>query len=233
MTLGLISDIHGNFSALTSVLRQLDDLGVKEIVCLGDTAGYFPMVNECINELRRREIKSVMGNHDWYLASGQCLRSSVVTACISHQKAIIEPENLSWLRSLPIEITLQGVRMVHGGWSDPIDEYLSPKIGYFNELDGNFFASGHSHVPQIFHDIEKVWCNPGSVGQPRDNNPHASFAVFNGIEFELHRAEYDVQSVVEECISVGLPEKLYGGLAVGSKNLMTFAEVNGMAIEND
>ena len=115
--------------------------------------------------------------------------------------------------------------MVHGGWSDPIDEYLDPQLGYFQELEGNFFASGHSHVPQIFVDNKKVWCNPGSVGQPRDNNPDASFALFDGSEFQLCRVEYDIQSIIDECTAIDLPEKLYGGLTVGSSKLVTLAEV--------
>jgi predicted phosphodiesterase len=224
VALGLISDIHGNFPALLSVLGELDNFGVKEIVCLGDTAGYYPMVNECIAELRKRHIRSVMGNHDWYLAAGKCLRSSAVTACIDYQKSIVTAENLLWLQSLPLELKINGVRIVHGGWSDPIDEYLDPKPGYFQNLEGLFFASGHSHIPQIIFDGDKTWCNPGSVGQPRDNNPHASFGIFEENRFQIYRTKYDVESVINECKKFGLPEKIYGGLAVGSKKLIVMAE---------
>ena len=233
MTLGLISDIHGNLPALMSVLSELDKMEVDEILCLGDTAGYFPMVNECITELRRRGIKSVMGNHDWYLSSGQCIRSSVATACIDYQRSIVSSDNLSWLRSLPLEIALHGLRIVHGGWSDPIDEYLRPRLGYFQVLEGNFFASGHSHIPMIFKDGEKTWCNPGSVGQPRDGNPKASFATFNGLEFLLHRVEYDIDFIVNESIASGLPEKLYGGLAIGSKNLLRIEDAKKLGGAHD
>ena len=224
MTLGLISDIHGNLPALVSVLNELDRMGVEEIVCLGDTAGYFPMVNECISELKQRGIKSVMGNHDWYLASGQCIRSRVVTSCIDYQRSVISSENLNWLRCLPLEIRQNGLRLVHGGWSDPIDEYLQPELGYFQFLEGDYFASGHSHIPLIFKDGEKTWCNPGSVGQPRDGNPKASFATFDGLEFLLHRVDYDMDSIINESIAKGLPEKLYGGLTLGAKNLLTVEE---------
>jgi predicted phosphodiesterase len=225
MVLGLISDIHGNYPALISVLEKLDNLGVKDVVCLGDTAGYYPMVNECISELRRRGIRSVMGNHDWYLAGGKCIRSRVVTTCIEYQKTIITDENLRWLQSLPLELKIDNLRIVHGGWSDPIDEYLDPKPDYFQNLEGLFFASGHSHVPQIFIDGNKTWCNPGSVGQPRDNNPDAAFGIFDGLNFQIYRTKYDVASVVRECKKLGLPEKTYGGLAVGSKNLVVAAEI--------
>ena len=66
--IALISDIHGNFEALKEVLKKIDELGIKEIYCLGDVVGYYSQVNECCDELRRRNVKCVMGNHDWYMA---------------------------------------------------------------------------------------------------------------------------------------------------------------------
>lgn len=216
---GIISDIHGNLSALLAVLAYLDVTGVKNVVCLGDTAGYHPQVNECIEILRERNIPSVMGNHDWYLSRGRCIRSTLVNICIDYQRSVITSHNLEWLNSLPIEIEMYGIRMVHGGWSDPLDEYLQPTSRYFQQLRGSFFASGHSHIPQVFSLEGKTWCNPGSVGQPRDGNPDASFAVFDGENFVLHRIQYDIQQTVQACINAGLPKKVYGGLGNGSKSL--------------
>jgi putative phosphoesterase len=217
--IGLISDIHGNVSALQSVLASLDAADVKDVVCLGDTAGYHPQVNECIEILRERNILSVMGNHDWYLTSGHCLRSTLVNTCIDYQRTVITPQNLDWLRSLPIEIEMYGIRMVHGGWADPLDEYLEPTERYFQKLRGSFFASGHSHLPKIFSSEGKSWCNPGSVGQPRDGNPHASFAIFDGTTFILKRVQYDVDETVRACLAAGLPQKVFGGLRHGSRVL--------------
>jgi putative phosphoesterase len=217
---GLISDIHGNYPALLAVIEALDANGVDRIACLGDTAGYYPQINECIELLRERNISSVMGNHDWYLSGGHCLRSNIVNICIDYQKSIITSSNLNWLKSLPVEIEKYGIRMVHGGWSDPLDEYLKPNENYFLPLRGKYFASGHSHVPQIFSSEGKVWCNPGSVGQPRDANPQASFAIFDGTTFQIHRAKYDVMETINKCKLAGLPNKVYGGLQFGSKTLM-------------
>jgi putative phosphoesterase len=217
---GLISDIHGNFPALLAVMDALDAREVDQIFCLGDTAGYYPQVNECINLLRERNISSVMGNHDWYLASGNCLRSRMVNLCIEYQRTVVTLQNLKWLKSLPIEIEEYGVRMVHGGWSDPLDEYLEPTENYFRPLQGNYFASGHSHFPQIFSSNGKVWCNPGSVGQPRDSDPRASFAIFNGSSFEIHRVRYDIEETILKSIEAGLPSKVYGGLHIGSRSLI-------------
>jgi putative phosphoesterase len=217
---GLISDVHGNFPALLAVIEALDVCEVDQIFCLGDTAGYYPQVNECIDLLRERNIASVMGNHDWYLASGNCLRSRMVNLCIEYQRTVITLENLRWLRSLPIEIEEYGIRMVHGGWSDPLDEYLEPNENYFRPLSGSYFASGHSHFPQIFSSGGKVWCNPGSVGQPRDSNSQASFAIFDGTTFEIHRVTYDVGETIVKCREAGLPSKVYGGLRIGSRTLV-------------
>ena len=218
-TVGLISDVHGNISALLAVLASMDAAGVKNIVCLGDTAGYYPQVNECVEILRERNIPSVMGNHDWYLTSGRCLRSNLVNMCIDYQRTVITSQNLAWLRSLPLEIEMYGIRMVHGGWSDPLDEYLEPTDEYFQQLRGNFFASGHSHIPEIVSLEGKSWCNPGSVGQPRDGNPDASFAIFDGSRFLLKRVQYDIDQTVRACLSAGLPQKVFGGLSHGSRTL--------------
>ncbi len=217
---GLVADIHGNFPALLAVMEALDTIGVDQIFCLGDTAGYYPQVNECIDLLRERNISSVMGNHDWYLASGHCLRSNMVNLCIEYQRTAVTPQNLAWLKSLPIEMEERGIRMVHGGWADPLDEYLQPTENYFRSLRGEYFASGHSHFPAIFSSDGKVWCNPGSVGQPRDSNPEASFAIFYGSNFQIHRVEYDIEETIVQCESAGLPRKVYGGLRSGSRNLV-------------
>jgi len=217
--LGLISDVHGNFAALSAVLGEIDKRGIKEIVCLGDTAGYYPQVNDCIDALRDREVASVMGNHDWYLTSGRCIRSTMANVCIDYQKTKISEGNLMWLTHLPLQLERHGIRMVHGGWSDPLDEYLEPSAEYFKLLRGRFFASGHSHIPQVFTSAEKIWCNPGSVGQPRDGDPRASFAVFDGLNFTIERVEYDVSETIKACVDAGLPKKVFGGLGAGSSTL--------------
>ena len=83
MKTAFISDIHGNYEALTSVLAEIDRLGVERIYCAGDVVGYYSQINECCRELREREIPCVMGNHDWYMAGGGfCPRSRSVNDCL-------------------------------------------------------------------------------------------------------------------------------------------------------
>lgn len=225
MTTAFIADVHGNFEALRAVLAAIDRLGVDRIVCAGDVVGYHCQVNECCAELRRRGIPSVMGNHDWYLAGdGFCARSRSVNDCLVHLRRVIEPAHLEWLRGFPLQLQVDGVRVVHGGWSDPIDEYLKPSADYFARLDGRWFVSGHTHL-QSLHDFgDRVYCNPGSVGQPRDHDPRAAFAVFDGHGFTLHRVAYDMQPLFDAMRAAGFDDYYYGGLATGSPRLRRLAD---------
>jgi putative phosphoesterase len=220
MKTAFISDIHGNYEALKAVLAEIDQLGIEHVVCAGDIVGYYSQVNECCDELRSRKIQSVMGNHDWYLAGGGwCTRSKSVNDCLVYQRRVISAKNLAWLKILPLQLEVREVRMVHGGWSDPIDEYLKPTQEYFDRLEGRFFLTGHTHIQEAHHFGDKVYCNPGSVGQPRDGDPRAAFVVFDGGDFELHRVKYDMQKVFDKMDAVGFSDYYYGGLKTGARNL--------------
>jgi putative phosphoesterase len=220
MKIAFIADIHGNFEALTAVLKEIDRLGITEVYCAGDIVGYYTQINECCQELRKRGIPSVMGNHDWYLAGGGfCPRSKSVNDCLVYQRKVISPENLEWLKKLPVQIEIGKVKMVHGGWADPVDEYLKPTEEYFEKVSGDFFVSGHTHFQTLQKFGTKVYCNPGSVGQPRDGDPRAAFATFNGNDFELHRVEYNMQVVFDLMAAAGFNDYFYGSLKTGAKNL--------------
>jgi len=220
MTIAFISDIHGNYEALKTVLAEIDRLGIERVICAGDVVGYYAQINECCAELQTRGIATVLGNHDWYMAGGGfCPRSRSVNDCLAYQRKIIEPQHVRWLRSLPIQLFEDEVRIVHGGWADPIDEYLKPSDEYFEKVEGRYFVSGHTHIQLIHESPTKTYCNPGSVGQPRDGDPRAAFATFNGGTFELHRIEYDMQKVFDLMKEAGFDDYYYGGLKTGSRNL--------------
>ena len=220
MKTAFISDIHGNYEALKAVLAEVDRLCVTRVFCAGDVVGYYSQINECCHELRVRGIACVMGNHDWYMAGGGfCARSRSVNDCLAYQRKIIEPDNLEWLKTLPVQIRIEDVHMVHGGWADPIDEYLMPTGAYFERIIGNVFVSGHTHIQTIQRFGDKVYCNPGSVGQPRDGNPRAAFAIYENGEFALHRVEYDMQRVFDLMHAAGFSDYYYGGLKTGARNL--------------
>jgi predicted phosphodiesterase len=218
--IALISDIHGNYTALREVLSKIDSMGIDDIYCLGDTVGYYTEINECCDELRRRNIKSIMGNHDWYIAAKSfCPRSNSVNDCLAYQKQIISEDNHAWIRTLPVFLTAGDLFMVHGGWADPIDEYINPTEEYFAKIDGNYFASGHTHRQVIKQFADKVYCNPGSVGQPRDHDPRAAFATFDGINFDLYRVEYDISRVGTLMEKAGFTGYYYDCLKNGARSL--------------
>jgi predicted phosphodiesterase len=215
-----ISDIHGNYAALTAVLAEIDALAIAEIFCVGDVAGYYSEVNECCDELRARQIPTVLGNHDWYLGgNGHCQRSKSVNDCLAYQRTVISDANLVWLRSLPVAFDCDSFRMVHGGWEDPVDEYLDPSAEYFAHLPGSHFVSGHTHVQLACQFPQQSYCNPGSVGQPRDGDPHAAFTELLNGEFTLHRVEYDIDAVAQKMEAAGFEEYYFGGLYSGAGKL--------------
>jgi putative phosphoesterase len=216
--IALISDIHGNYAALLAVLDRIDTMSVEHVICLGDVAGYYPQVNACVEELRARDIPCLLGNHDWYLAFDEpCPRSNSANRCIEHQRSVITEECMAWLRSLRPTANWQGIRLAHGGWKDPLDEYLRPSQEYFDALPGSVFASGHSHVAQVWKGVGKQHCNPGSVGQPRDGDPRASFAIWTGSAFSLHRVEYDIGQTEAAMAEAGFDAHFYENLRIGSR----------------
>ena len=218
--IAILSDIHGNYEALKAVLGVLDSFKIKQLYCLGDIVGYYSQVNECCNELRNRNVKCVMGNHDWYMVSGtKCLRSRSVNDCLEFQRKIISKVNLEWITTFQLLIKEYGISMVHGGWINPIDEYLENTKEYFDTIDGKIFVSGHTHIQCIYQNKKKIYCNPGSVGQPRDGDNRAAFVTFDGKKFELYRVKYNIGKVGKLMELAGFDRYYYGCLYDASTHL--------------
>lgn len=219
MKLALISDIHGNYEALKSVIDAIDNIGVDKIYCLGDVVGYYSRINECCELLRNRGIETIMGNHDWYLISGSgCPRSKTANECIAFHREIITKDNFEWISKFKICHKLDKFIMFHGGFENPIDEYMKPEENLFKNNNNSYFASGHSHMQMIKEFGGKLYCNPGSVGQPRDGDNRAAFATFNGTEFSLHRVEYDIDKTCKEMSSLGFNGYYFERLRYGSRH---------------
>ncbi len=217
--IAIISDIHGNYPAVEAVLADIEKREVDRIYCLGDIAGYYCMINECIEALRARDVVLLMGNHDYYLINNKsCPRSPTATKCLAFQRNIITCDNLAWLRGRPSQLTFDNVFMVHGGRHDPLEEYIY-EIGadYFSGRDEKFFFAGHVHV-QAKHVFENtIFCNPGSVGQPRDGVPAAAYAVMDGAEIDLRRVDYDTDAVAFRMRKAGFDEYTYSNLYAGTR----------------
>jgi predicted phosphodiesterase len=218
--LGLISDIHGNAVALRAVLAELDAMGATEVLCLGDVAGYGPQINECCDLLTERGIPTLMGNHDYYIAFDQpCPRSRSANLCLEYQRSVITPAHKAWLGSHPSHLdTYPGARFAHGGWRDPMDEYMYQlRASYFRELEGELFVSGHTHVQGLWSVGDKTYCNPGSVGQPRDGDARAAFAVLQDGAITLFRTPYDIDEIAEASREAGYDERAYMNLYAGTR----------------
>lgn len=220
-SLAVISDIHGNFPALKSVLRKIDELGIKDIICLGDVVGYYCQINECIEELRSRNIHTLLGNHDYYMISGTCCDSKTVKMCIDYQKTIIREDNFEWLKTLMPSYDTEVVSFRHGGWKDAVEERIKDfDFTVVSSFKQKFYFSGHTHKQSILVDEKsgKVFCNPGSVGQPRDDDPRAAFVVLHPDgEIKTYRVEYDIDDIVNKMKEANQGEWIWKGLYTGEK----------------
>lgn len=217
--IAIISDVHGNYPALRAVLEEIDKRGCQKILSLGDVVGYYCMVNECIDEFRRRDIINLMGNHDSYLLGmGQCPRSMTVNKCIDYQKKAISSENLNYLKDSPLVFENSILSARHGGWNDPIDEYIDTfDFSRVASIEKHIFCSGHTHVQKIETCENKVYFNPGAVGQPRDGNPNAAYAIIENGKVYLFRTAYDIDEIVQKMKEEGFEERIADCLYYGTK----------------
>ncbi|WP_042471131.1 metallophosphoesterase family protein [Bacillus ndiopicus] len=218
--IAIISDIHGNYAALKAVLEDIDGRGIDNIICLGDTAGYYCMINECIEELKERNIYSLQGNHDYYLISGQrCLRSNSANKCLEFQHTVLTSSNKKWLEDLTSSsLVFNNMNFVHGGWNDNLDEYIySISTDYFETIKGRYFFSGHTHVPIIYDMGNKLYCNPGAVGQPRDGKSAASYAIFKNGLVENIRVAYDIDLIAFHMKKNGFDNYFFENLYLGQR----------------
>lgn len=219
--IGVLSDVHGNYPALIAVLDEMDRAGCDRILSLGDVAGYYCMVNECIEELRKRSVLNVLGNHDSYIVNhGRCPRSGTVNYCLDYQRRILKPENLQWLcQSVPF-IKENGMWLVHGGWNDFVDEYVSDFSFVDDASDSKLFISGHTHIQKEVTGRYAKYYNPGSVGQPRDHLPTAGYLLIDDSgKVTLKRTEYDIDWIAAEMDRAGFQKRvtscLYRGTRIG------------------
>jgi len=217
--MAVISDIHGNFPALQAVLREIEKSGCERIVSLGDVAGYYCQINECIELLKQKNIPNILGNHDYYLAYDQpCPRSNMANILLEYQRAKIKPENMEWLRCSVPRMECGETSFVHGGWRDPLDEYLTDvSEEYFRNEPAKYFFSGHTHIQSLNALGTICHCNPGSVGQPRDKDPKAAFALFDGENACLRRVDYDIDRIASAMKDCGFGPYVYEGLYSGQK----------------
>lgn len=220
--LAILSDIHGNLPALQAVVQAARRLGCERFLSLGDVAGYYAQPGECIDLLRELGALNVMGNHDYYLVSAvDCPRSRTVAQIIAYQRSIVTADQVAWLAQ-SVALHVEGENcFVHGGWNDPMDEYLYRVDADTVPPRARRLFSGHTHVQTLAVFGDKTYCNPGAVGQPRDGDPRAAFAVLDGEDIRLERVEYDIARTAQAMERAGFPPHyaacLYQGAQIGGR----------------
>jgi len=211
MQIGVISDIHGNKVALDAVFEDMQS--VDALVCAGDVVGYNPWHGACIEAVRERSIPTVMGNHDRAVAGGgQFGFNSMAGAGVAHARETLTEAQIDWLASLPeTGREFDGrVRIVHGHPEDP-DRYTYPEEFGPGMLDGEqALVLGHTHIQSHERFEDGVVLNPGSVGQPRDGDPRAAYAVLDLDDLTVaeHRVAYDIERVREAVAAADLPARI-------------------------
>ena len=218
MEIGVISDVHGNTVALDAVFADMP--AVDALACAGDVVGYNPWHAGCVAAVRERSIPTVSGNHDRAVASETRFAfNSMAGAGVAHARETLTEDQIEWLRSLPTtRREFDGrVRIVHGHPENP-DRYtytgeFSPDL--LGEED--VLVLGHTHVQGHKRFDEGVVMNPGSVGQPRDGDPRAAYAVLDLDDLTVteHRVEYDIDRVREAVVEADLPARIGDRLAEG------------------
>ncbi|SHH42331.1 metallophosphoesterase family protein [Halobaculum gomorrense] len=229
MRLGLLSDIHGNRIALEAVLDDMPP--VDGLVCAGDVVGYNPWPAECVATVRERAIPTVRGNHDRAVAAGSAAGfNAMARAGVDHARSALDDDAIAWLDGLPERRAVADgrVAVVHGHPDDP-DHYTrrrefagglidsaADRLGVA-EADLDALVLGHTHVQHHGVFPEGVVVNPGSVGQPRDGDPRAAYAVvdLDDRTVEERRVEYDTDAVAAAVADAGLPERIGSRLAEG------------------
>jgi diadenosine tetraphosphatase ApaH/serine/threonine PP2A family protein phosphatase len=247
MRLAVIADIHSNLEALDRVLARIDEEGVEAILNLGDLVGYNASPNECLELLRGRDVRSLAGNHDLALFDPERAQHFNIIAyqALMWCREQVHPEFLTYLQNLPLLQEQPGKFLAcHGTPASP-DTYISyhfqgkrvlKHLLGLPHLRVCFF--GHTHRRALWYrDIrgkvalrpissgkirlspeEHYLINPGSVGQPRDGNPEAAYAIFDDEEFSIDfkSTPYDIGGAQRRILAAGLPPFLAERLARGA-----------------
>ena len=243
MKYGVLGDIHGNLSALETVLARLDQEGVDVLISVGDVVGYGAAPHECIELLRAREAIVVKGNHDAACVGELSDRyfNPYARAAVAWTRGVLTRDEARWLRSLPLVATLEHCQVAHGTLFRPeLFDYVCTTSDAEPSLDimqRPVCFVGHSHVPITMlrladspgrtaytldpevslQDVERALVNVGSVGQPRDEDPRAAVALYDSGAKRawITRLEYDIDREARRIRAAGLPDVLAERLRIG------------------
>jgi predicted phosphodiesterase len=215
----VISDVHSNLEALESVLAEL---GGMQAYCLGDMVGYGANPNEVVELLRKRSVMCILGNHDYAAITADTgLFNPRAAAAAEWTTRELTGINLEYLRALPRQVRVRigdvDALLTHGSPDDALWEYVHPVTHsqlfghYLSKYEVGILGLGHTHIPFVWREAEGTVFNPGSVGQPRDGDRRASFAVLtpaeNSVWVDVRRVDYDYETAAAKIREAGLPEQ--------------------------
>lgn len=226
----MISDIHANTIALESVLKSAGDIDL--IIHAGDIVDYNPWPVEAIEMVKKRNMITVLGNHDRDSATGNPLGynpAAAVSCKWTHQQ--LPPEAKEYLLNLPASVSIEiedgKFFICHGSPRDLVDEYVFPPPytplnlleEFLRSTSAQVLILGHTHIPLIQKLKDGYVINPGGCGQPRDGDSRASYVILNvadgKLEIEHRRVPYDVDVVSQAILKEGLPMFLAKRLYLG------------------
>lgn len=239
--IAVISDVHGNLPALETVLQDIDSNGLTRIWCLGDTLGYGPYVNECFDLVLNRCEVVIAGNHDLAVRGDLPVQVFGGSAGAGVEYAIehLTPDRKERLASLSDHFEMPSLQLFHGSSIDHVWDYVRDTRAatrHLNAQTAPVSFVGHSHLQLAFSlapdsteatgglvlpgttlqfDESKQVFNPGSVGQPRDGDPRAAYAVVTSESVTFLRVPYDITSMRSAVLAAGLPRVIGDRLETG------------------
>ena len=239
--IGVVSDIHGNLPALEAVLTALGKEGVRRILCCGDLVGYGPWPGPVLARLREFGVLCIQGNHDAAVCKALPLDHFHHAAqfVVEWTRSVLSLEEMDYLKGLSQSHAEDRLVMVHGSLRGPLWEYILDRWvagESFALLDRPLGLFGHSHIQGGFIQLKgrivpidptegevsllsgaRYLINPGSVGQPRDGDPRAAYALLDLDQRKVlfKRISYDIESVMHQILEAGLPREFAERLVVG------------------
>jgi diadenosine tetraphosphatase ApaH/serine/threonine PP2A family protein phosphatase len=229
---GILGDVHGNLEALNAVLESMEKEGVTRCACVGDIVGYGANPVECVEKIRALECKTVLGNHDAGAIGKTDIQffNSAAREAVEWSREVLDGTATSFLSSLPYVNRTESFTLVHATLGNPEDwTYIFNSFeaqSFFRYQEDPVCFVGHTHIPCCFssdpmHSFSratkihlkpgvKYIVNVGSVGQPRDGNPLASYVIYDPVEDSIRfvRVPYDVAGAQRKIIDAGLPQVL-------------------------
>jgi predicted phosphodiesterase len=239
MKYAIIADIHGNLEAFQTVLEDAKAQKVTHYACLGDVVGYNANPKECLDIVRAMNMPTVKGNHDEYCSAEMELTgfNPAAAEAVHWTRERLNDDDQKWLRDLKYIRLVANFTLVHATLDGPQNwGYVFDKLAAatsFTYQNTAVCFHGHTHVPVAFirdsvvrggtyskfrvEPGKKYFINVGSVGQPRDNNPKAAYAIYDMDEgsIELRRLDYDIATAQKKIRDAGLPERLAERLQFG------------------